>query len=44
LDLRASVIEGVDEATFTEIAEGAKAHCIVSKALNVAITLSVVYA
>jgi osmotically inducible protein OsmC len=39
-----SLIEGVAEATFTEIAEGAKAHCIVSKALNVPIILSIVYA
>lgn len=44
LDLRASVIDGVDETTFNEIAEGAKVHCIISKALNVPITLSVVYA
>src|ERR1700749_2362684 len=44
LDLQASVIEGVDEATFTEIAEGAKTHCIISKALNVPITLGIVYA
>ena len=44
LELKASIIEGVNEATFTEMAEGAKAHCIISKALNVPITLSVVYA
>jgi osmotically inducible protein OsmC len=44
LELKASIIEGVNEATFTEIAEGAKAHCIISKALNVPITLSVAYA
>ena len=44
LELKASIIEGVNEATFTEIAEGAKAHCIISKALSVPITLSVVYA
>lgn len=44
LELNASIIEGLDEAEFTEIAEGAKAHCIVSKALNVPITLSVTYA
>jgi osmotically inducible protein OsmC len=44
LELKASIIEGVDEAKFTEIAEGAKAHCIISKALNVPITLSVTYA
>ncbi len=44
LELKASIIEGVNEATFTEMAEGAKAHCIISKALNVPITLNVVYA
>lgn len=44
LQLKASIIQGVNEATFTEIAEGAKKHCIVSKALNVPITLDVVYA
>ena len=43
LEVKAS-IKGVNEATFTEIAEGAKAHCIISKALSVPITLSVVYA
>lgn len=43
LQLKASIIAGVSEAVFTEIAEGAKAHCIISKALNVPITLSVVY-
>lgn len=42
LEVKAS-IKGVNEATFTEIAEGAKAHCIISKALNVPVTLSVVY-
>jgi len=44
LNLKASVIEGVDEAKFNEIAEGAKANCIISKALNVPITLEVTYA
>ena len=44
LELKASVIDGVDEAKFKEVAEGAKAGCIVSKALNVPITLSVTYA
>jgi osmotically inducible protein OsmC len=44
LELKASVIDGVDEAKFKEIAEGAKAGCIVSKALNVPITLNVTYA
>ncbi|MBT2564752.1 OsmC family protein [Pedobacter sp. ISL-68] len=43
LELKASIIDGVSEATFTEIAEGAKANCIVSKALNVPITLAVTY-
>lgn len=42
LQLKASVIEGIDEASFTAIAEGAKAHCIISKALNVPITLTIV--
>jgi osmotically inducible protein OsmC len=44
LELKASVIEGVDEAKFKEVAEGAKAGCIVSKALSVPITLNVTYA
>jgi len=44
LELHAGTIEGLDEAKFTEIAEGAKAHCIISKALNIPITLSVTYA
>jgi osmotically inducible protein OsmC len=44
LELKATLIEGVDEATFTKIAEGAKAHCIISKALSVPITLGVTYA
>ena len=44
LELKSSIIEGVDEVTFAEIAEGAKANCIISKALSVPITLSVVYA
>jgi lipoyl-dependent peroxiredoxin len=44
LELNAGIIEGLDEAKFTEIAEGAKAHCIISKALSVPITLSVTYA
>ncbi|GAB2698177.1 OsmC family protein [Mucilaginibacter koreensis] len=43
LDLKASKIEGVDEAKFNEIAEGAKANCIISKVLNTNITLSVSY-
>jgi osmotically inducible protein OsmC len=43
LELKGSVISGVDEAKFKEIAEGAKANCIISKALSVPITLSVSY-
>ncbi|MFA6087325.1 OsmC family protein [Mucilaginibacter sp.] len=44
LELKASLIDGVDEAKFKEVAEGAKAGCIVSKALSVPITLNVTYA
>ncbi|TFF33600.1 OsmC family protein [Mucilaginibacter psychrotolerans] len=44
LELKASVIDGVDEAKFKEVAEGAKSGCIVSKALSVPITLNVTYA
>ncbi|GAB3933179.1 OsmC family protein [Mucilaginibacter myungsuensis] len=44
LELKASVIDGVDEAKFKEVAEGAKAGCIISKALSVPITLNVTYA
>jgi lipoyl-dependent peroxiredoxin len=44
LDLKGAAIDGVSEAQFKEIAEGAKANCIISKALNVPITLSVQYA
>jgi osmotically inducible protein OsmC len=43
LDLKGSAIEGVSEEKFKEIAEGAKANCIISKALSVPITLSVQY-
>jgi osmotically inducible protein OsmC len=43
LDLKASLIDGVSAEAFQEIAEGAKANCIVSKALGVPITLSVSY-
>ena len=43
LELKGSVIAGVDEAKFKQIAEGAKANCIVSKALSVPITLNVTY-
>jgi osmotically inducible protein OsmC len=44
LELKATLIDGVDEAKFKEVAEGAKAGCIVSKALSVPITLNVTYA
>ena len=44
LELKASVIDGVDEAKFKQVAEGAKSGCIVSKALSVPITLNVTYA
>ncbi len=43
LELTGSAIEGVSEAKFKEIAEGAKANCIISKALSVPITLNVSY-
>ena len=41
LNLTASLIDGLSVADFQEIAEGAKANCIVSKALNVPIALSI---
>lgn len=44
LELKATVIDGLDEAKFKEIAEDAKKNCIVSKALNVPFTLNVTYA
>ena len=44
LDLKATTIEGVTEEKFKEIADGAKANCIISKALSMPITLDVVYA
>jgi len=44
LELKGSIIDGVSEEKFKEIAEGAKAGCIVSKALSVPITINVVYA
>ncbi len=44
LELKGSPIDGVDEAKFKEIAEGAKANCIISKALSVPISLNVTYA
>ena len=43
LDLKASLIDGVSAEAFQQIAEGAKANCIVSKVLNAPITLSVSY-
>ena len=43
LDLKATLIDGVSVEAFQQIAEGAKANCIVSKALSVPITLSVSY-
>jgi osmotically inducible protein OsmC len=43
LDLKASLIDGVSADAFQQIAEGAKANCIVSKALSVPITLRVSY-
>ncbi len=44
LELKGSIINGVSEAKFKEIAEGARANCIISKALSVPITLNVQYA
>jgi osmotically inducible protein OsmC len=43
LNLVGAAISGVSEDTFKQIAEGAKANCIVSKALSVPITLSIQY-
>jgi osmotically inducible protein OsmC len=43
LELKGTAIEGVSEEKFKEIAEGARANCIISKALSVPITLNVVY-
>jgi lipoyl-dependent peroxiredoxin len=43
LELTASTIDGVTAETFQKIAEGAKANCIVSKALSVPIALGVSY-
>lgn len=43
LELKGAPIEGVSAEKFNEIAEGAKANCIISKALSVPITLSVTY-
>ena len=44
LSLKGTKIAGVSEDQFKEIAEGAKANCIVSKALSVPITLTIEYA
>ncbi len=44
LQLKATVIEGVSEEKFKEVAEAAKANCIISKALNVPFSLTVTYA
>ena len=44
LALKGSAIDGVTEEKFGEIAAGAKANCIISKALSVPITLDVTYA
>jgi osmotically inducible protein OsmC len=44
LELRATLIDGVDSVTFKAIAEGAKAYCIISKALSLPVTLNVTYA
>lgn len=43
LELKASTIEGVSADKFNEIAEGAKSGCIISKALNVPITMTATY-
>ncbi|MEJ5963360.1 OsmC family protein [Pedobacter immunditicola] len=43
LNLKGSQIDGVDEEQFQQIAEGAKANCIISKILSVPITLETVY-
>jgi osmotically inducible protein OsmC len=43
LALKGSPINGVPEEKFKEIAEGAKANCIISKALSVPITLDIQY-
>lgn len=43
LALKASAIDGVSEEQFKQVAEGAKAGCIISKALSVPITMDVTY-
>jgi osmotically inducible protein OsmC len=43
LNLKASLIDGVSAEAFQKFAEGAKANCLVSRALSVPVTLSVSY-
>ena len=43
LELKGTPINGVSEGKFKEIAEGAKANCIISRVLSVPITLNVQY-
>jgi len=43
LELKAAAIDGVSEEKFKEIAEAAKANCIVSRALSFPITMGVTY-
>jgi osmotically inducible protein OsmC len=43
LELKAALIDGLSAEAFQKIAEGAKANCIVSKALSMPITLNVTY-
>lgn len=43
LELKASAIANVSEEKFKEVAEDAKANCIISKVLNAPITLNVTY-
>ena len=44
LNVTATKIDGVSEEKFKEIAEDATAHCIVSRALSVPISMSYTYA
>lgn len=43
LELKGTAINGVSAEKFKEIAEDAKTNCIISKALNVPITLNIQY-
>ena len=43
LNLKGTQMEGVSEEQFQQIAENAKANCIISKILSVPITLETVY-